>query len=938
MNTQTCRRAEWGGMVLLLAVSTVSARPAATPVWERAAQAYDLCMKLYNLSDWEKAASAFRQFIEKYPTNQNIPLAWIQLADCHFNLGQEKEALAALDVLTKKYFASRMAGEAWGKKLEVARNRNQPDLWLDLYEEMSRQFGKAPLGLSSRTDWRRLSDYWWGIDNTYFFYPRWRRTGWYLQAADTNMGWVSNLLWAADTPQRALRALDILAVTFKTFGDDLPEDWKYAHVLLLRQAALATNETNKTNEKTSTAGNGAGKTSAGKSVKKFAARAAVPATSSPAGTARNAKKKVYKPVAPDAAEKQWQAYLNAYPKNDPRLIGLWMREAEYWFGKDPHRTDKIWSDMMEAFPGYDSLGAFAARRMDFLYDQRRYDDFVKMARWYLKYFPLSDRRDAVIGQWITLAREKADQGEKGELLVVLRVLEEEQKRYPQDPVRQRRDLERRIDLHLTGGEVSQAVARARELIDDAHWSAESFSKLEFLARDRKEFQELLAEVRKTRGIPAADETSSARALYENLQARIADNQTRHMEELGEKLFSERRDDAWTILAIKSLVDYYYAKALPEPRDKWVDLMGGAYPFHPLTQDVLAKQAEALYGAKEFQRAGTVYDLLLDRFPGSDSADAWFNRRIDCFSALKDIAGRSRYARSRLEARAAEGEIEAIGRLGDILEAAAEGHKAKGDFWMPWCEKWGEKTYQGVYCYAKAYEAYYVAPTQQWHWDAVHFPSAVRVAKALRTQTIRPELAWKLNFEDINVMGQGDMGAEALKTLAERLQQTPQTFRISDRLDLPNFGRAVGNAKLAARGRSIFQQIFSQCRLRTDRYHLHIMLGAMYKQAGMFPQAAKSFLDAGAMEAIRPIDAWGTHVEAAGCLWEARSPAYLTLQMRYFNQIRTAQDVSPRLLLGCVKFCKANNALPRAGGYVKKLRTLFAASAHRGEAEQEIRRR
>ncbi|MBN1942893.1 MAG: tetratricopeptide repeat protein [Phycisphaerae bacterium] len=904
-----------GGILLLVVTATALADSKQPPVWERAGQAYDLCMKIYSLSDWEKAASAFSQFVEKYPTNQNVPLAYIQMAHCYFNLGKDKQAVTALDVVTKKFTASRVAADAWGKKLNLVRDQDDPDRWLDLYEELSKQFGKAPLELSDHIDWRNIKKYWWSIDNTYFYFPHWRRTGWYLQAAETNMRWVENLLWAADTPARAIRALDIIAGTLKTYGDDLPEDWKYAHVLLLRKAAEASEEKD-TAESPATA----------------------PADKPRTRTAVKTMPKARKTISPEAAEKQFQTYLSVYPKNDPHIIGLWMREADYWSEKDAEKTDKIWSDMMEAFPGYDSLGEFSEKRMDVLYDRRRYDDFVTMARWYLKHFPLGSWRDKAINRWIDMARERAEQGDAGRIPVVLKVLDEEQKRYPLDPVRIRRNLDRRIDLHLAAGNVAEAVKLAGELVSQPYWSAESFEKVEALAKADKKFEPVLAAARKTYKIPAVNETSPAREIYDDLQSRIQDNQTRHMEELGDKLLSEHRNDAYAILGLKALVDYYYSKAIHQSRDKWADLMAGAYPLHPLTQDALSKQADALYGAKDFSRAGPVYNLAFERFPGANSSEHWFGRRVECFSALQKIKARNKYALEKLEKRALGGELEAIGRLGDILESGADDHKAKGDFWAPWCAKWGEKTYQGVYCHARAYEAYYVTPAKMSHWKSIHFPSAIRTARVLRTQTIRPELAWKLNYEDVNLMSQGDMGGEALKTLGGRLRQASGTFRISDRLDLPNFGRAVGNAKQAGRGRSIFQQIFSRCRLRSDKYYLNLMLGAMYKQAEMHSQAAKAFLNAAQLNALRPIDGWGEHAEAAGCLREAKSAAYLTVQMRYFNRIRTAQDVAPRLLKDCVSFCKAHGALSRAGSYLKKLRQMFPASSERGDAEGIVRKK
>ena len=897
---------------LMVAVSVGRAADTKTkqmPLWEQAALTYATAMKMYKLGDWKNTARTLDQFIEKFPSNENVPLGYLQLAHCRMLLEDEKAALAALDEVIKRFGSSKACRFAWGYKLSLAREKKNYDGYIKLYEEMVKKFGRAPLSMSlmySRTyqnssagrrdnhiDWRRYTAYYWRFDQTIEHWPYVRLSGYYLLAAPL-MGWAENLLEVGDTPERAQKLLAIIDSTLKWYGRDLPVDWKFAHVVLLRRVAKGSEE--------------------------------------PANKVDKDLVKGKKPaVDPSAAQKQFDKYIKGFPKGDPRAMGLWLLEAEHAQGTDDAKADKIFNLLTEAYPGYTSLGDRIPVRLRYLYKHRRHDRYVKLVRWFLKFYPTNDWRDQGISYWIRLAKQAAAKDDTSQIPVILKVLDAEDKTYRLDPQRLKANLLRRIDLFMLIKMTREPVELAEKLISDSYWSAESFRKVEALAGKDDAFAKVLEAAREKWHVPVADPKGKTAASFEELQRRIKDDQVRHMEEIVDGMFEEHRKDAYTIEAVKTLVDYYFSKALHENRDKWVQRMISAYPTHPLTQEVMVQQINALRGQKDYKQLGPLLDSAMANFPGAELHLRWFNYRIKCFSAAKDIEGRIKYARGYLGKRAEAGELTAIRKLGDIEEKSLDTWKEKGDYWTSLAAKHA-KTYREVYCLTRAFQCYYIGPTDLWQWGNVDFPSVVKVAAAMRKQTVDPEMRWKMMFEDINMMSKGNYGWEALRTLAARLKEVKNPFQLSRLLDLPNFGRAVGSRRLVGKSKKVLSQLKSMCILKSDLYKFDVLLGVMYQHAGNYFAGAKYYIQAGKY-LLRPIRRWGLHIQATNCLESFKSPGYTVVQRKYIGQIRTSQDVVPRLLLAGGQY-NWGKALTKklAVPFFNTLRKHYPASSYRGTAE------
>ena len=100
------------------------------PVWEKAGHTYTTAMKMYKLGDWKKTAATLEQFIEKFPSNENIPLSYLQLAHCRMTLSDEKGALEALDEVIKRFPDSKASQYAWGYKLAHTRGKRDYEGYL----------------------------------------------------------------------------------------------------------------------------------------------------------------------------------------------------------------------------------------------------------------------------------------------------------------------------------------------------------------------------------------------------------------------------------------------------------------------------------------------------------------------------------------------------------------------------------------------------------------------------------------------------------------------------------------------------------------------------------------------------------------------------------------------------------------------------------------
>ena len=848
------------------------------PIWQLAAETYKAGEALYIRGDWSAAAKAMGDFTKKFPGHESVPVAWLQIAHCRYNLSDSTRGDKAMDTILQRFPDSYAAEFAWGRKLANARSRNDHDGFLKLYQKLTRRLGRAPFGLSDRLDWRRTGDYWHGYQ-IYLFWTPVSRSGYKASAAGRlDRGWGQRLLSVADTPGRVDRLLQILLPTFKQWGRDLPTDWKYLHVQLLRRATKA-----------------------------------------------------------EEAQAKFLEYTTTWAKDDPRVMSLWLAEAEYaQSAGEEARADGIYQNLLSRYTGFSSLAARLPARFNHLRTRGRYKDFTKLARQFLKTYPLSGWRNDLLGHWFSMANGK---GRTDRAAEVLKLLEAEKSRYPLNTGLMWQSIHRRVELLLVLGKTQPAVELARSLVDKRYWSSRSFSALRNWSSKNKAFAPLVARAREKWTIPLPNSGNPAAKMLQDLRRRIGNEKLRHMEEIGDEMYQSHRREAETIEAIRSLVNFYFKKVLYDQRDKWAEKMVAAYPYHPATEAVLIDQINAKRADKDYAAMAPLTETAMANLPGSGAWGQWFNFRVECYEAEKDIEGRIHFARKHLRKRAESGELAAIGRLGSFEEKHRKTYKERGDYWMDLAPRHAGN-YRQEYCLNKAFYAYYTHPVAKWQFGEVDFPSALRAARALYDKTSDLELRWKLAFEDINLLSQAREGRLALEVLASRLAGPRKSRRkkisaVGARLDMNNLGRALGLAKLAAEAEPLLSRLQKRCYSNADAAGLTVTRALMYHAQNAYVPAAQEYL-ALAQRAPWPTQKYKWFRQAAECMKSLNSTDYVDLQMGFIRQFKTAQDVVPRLLRELMQFQLGRNRRAGPQPYLGTLIRNFPASKARGDAENALR--
>jgi outer membrane protein assembly factor BamD (BamD/ComL family) len=865
--------------------------------WQEADRSYNTALKVYKLGDWKKAEAALAEFVKKYPDDDQVPVAYLQLADCRRRLKDWKGRDEAIEAVLKKFPDSKAAKYACGYRLAVLRGQKKHDEWLDFLEDIGKRLGRVPLDFNARIDWRKHGDYWWRYGHTAMWFPHVRTSGYSLDIAP-GLGWANRILIVADTPGRAIRALSILDKTFAYHGQDLPTGWKFAHIELLRQAEEYKDDPED-------------KSREAKIIR---------------GLARRRRPK---------AEEQKTEYLEAWPEGDPRKMGLLLLLAEdAQRKKNESQAGAIHAELMETWPGYSTLGGRFRNRLADLYRKRRYAEYVKAARWYLKHYPIGSWRDEVINWWFIQAREKADKGDASQVDVVLDVLAEEEKGYAANVQRIRDGIKKRLELYVAAKQKENAQAEAGKLLSKECWSKESFEEIKTLAEKHNYLAPYVAKAREEYKIPEEDEKSPAKKQYDELQKRIKDGQTRHMEEIGDEMLKKYPADAWTIKAINDLVDYYYKQVLVEPRDRWVRVMQQHFSRHPLTQDVIDRQIKAMSAAKNYPVQANLLEWAMQYFPGAARWNAWMNERLSCFSAQKEYAEGTQYVQRVFGPRAATGELDAINRIvvWDTVNSEQDYLKVRGDRWRQEAARWSGKP-QELYCLKNAFNHFYVTPIQRWWWNRIDFAGASAVAEQIKQITFDPEMPWRMEYESVNILIQsGDVVGAAQKAM-ETLQNAKASFQISQRLDLYNLGRTLGQGKLSTKANHLLRALMKVCKTPSDQYAFLVGLANMFQAEGDHKQAAQLYQMA-AKKVLWPIEQWPIQMQAASGL---PPTGYGQTLMSYSRSIRSAQDIMPRLLFYVANQYIKNGPAAKAGPAVNALRKSFPHSGYRGSLENVLRK-
>jgi len=848
---------------------------------ERAAKTYASAVSAMRTRQYDQAQVLFEKYVRNYATHEYVPVGYLLLGYCRL---QQKDAAGceeALDEVINRYRHSPAWYMAYASKLGRAKAAKDHEAFVGVLETFAAAAPELPLDLRGGLG-LQYGQYYNSAYHGRYFEP----TAAELGSVQERPGWVLRVVEAADTPERAEKVLAALARTLTRRAGELPPDWQFAHVQLLRKAGKAEEADRLLGEYL--AGWSAG-----------------------------------------AAGGKDTPALDA----DPRGIDLhmlWIKDAAA--RKDTKTVDAGWASLIETYRGAGALADELYGRVAALSrDDERWDEFTKLARHFLKTYTTSRYWDSVVALWIGSAKNAAARGDTSRIDGALALLDEVYA--TKHPARVRRGLLWRVELKLLDGKVDEAAELARQLITQPQWCSTTFDLLADHATKHKAFAAVVDAARKEWKIPPANPTSGAFVLLNKLKLRLKDDQVRHAEEIGEELFTRHRDDASTVEAVKALADYYFEKVLPEPRDKWMGRMIETWPFHPLTEAVLKRQIVSTGAARQYKLQAQAVDRLMERFP--PLASSYYNRRLQLFDKAQDPAGKLAFVKKFMGPAAAAGDVRAIAEVARYELATFEKYPELGDAWMEKAAAYpGTRT--ELYCLLRAWNAYYRSPHRQNRRDEIAWDKAAGVLKTLREQTLNPELSWKLTFADVHLLAdQEGKAGRMLSTLKGRLKGRPKWRDLSLRLDMAKVGSALGRAEKAEKAVELARTLKGACFTRRDAGAIELLQASAWAAQEEYEKAAVHYMTV-VNGSPFPSKMYPYFNTAASYLKRAGSKQYVRTMEAYMRKVSRTQELVPGLLyrLGLHHFRSRG---PAALAARNRLAGRYPCSAARDRLEKHFAR-
>jgi len=678
------------------------------------------------------------------------------------------------------------------------------------------------------------------------------------EARGKGKAWPDDLLWAADTKPRAQLVLRLLQPTLRRVGVGLEPDWQIVHVLLLQRTEQA-----------------------------------------------------------ELADKTFEEYVTSW-HGHPKGIALLEGYAEYLKGSgDEETAEPVLARIEEEFPDVQPAPAQKLlAEMQAAAETGDYGDFADLARRSLRDYGFVYQK-SIVSTAMTLAKAAAER-DASVVADAVKLLDEA---YPDKYKAWRRaKAEQKVDLYLALGRAQPAVGAAEFFLGDDEWSPATLRRFEGWAKKHPPFEPLLAKAKEKYGIPNANPDSPAAELLEQLKTRLADDQVRHAEEIGEQLFTKHTKTAEAIEAVKRLVEYYFKQVAPEPRDRWVSRMVETYPRHPLTHSVLRTQATAAKAAQRGDVESQTWRLLSDRFPAAVSDDT----RLQYLKGLTDEQRKSLYEQQYGPA-GARGDGRSLG----ILAVRAEGvdgssRKAKGDYWMEQAKRFAG-TQVELECLQQARGQYWPGR------GPVHVEGAQAVIQAMQKVQWHPRLQWQIEFDEVDLHSRTSDGQAALDAMNAMLKDDRKYRDLSDRVKFEQLGKALGKAKLVEEADALAERLNRVCLGVKDPREIKLMRAAARDAAGQNPEAGKLMLEV-VREHPWPSLMHERFMQAAGLL--RGSPEYPRAAEEYIRAIHNAQDLLPGVWFSLADFYMRHKH-PAFRDAARTITSRYPASRARGRLDDLI---
>jgi len=719
---------------------------------------------------WDQALPLLEKFVRQYATHERVPDAYLGIAWCKAQLKDPAGADAALEEVNKRFAGSKTWLWALSGKLRAAQVAKNSKLYMDTLDSWLRRVPEAPRDLPDLTQGANYdycainaADDWFRQNGrAYYLDPS---LGMLRPIVDTR-NWMLVVPQMANTEALAKQAMGTLTKTFNLLKKDLPEEWQFVQYALMKQSGQV-----------------------------------------------------------DAAEKFWEESLKEWG-DDPRAAALWVLRAQHAQATGDDKTaDDSWEEILKQFGGYSSLGDMVYGRLAYLYEKDRFDDFVKLMPQYFKTSAdIYGYATGTVPTWlVTMAQRKADQADNSRIEPALKALE--LYALKDHSARARQILIWTVDLKSRAKQYDEAAALAKQLIDPKQWCAESLNLLTTWAPRDPKLAAVLDEARKKYEIADIDPQSEAGKMLDELRGRIKAEEARFAEELVTTMTGKFPKDPATIAAVKELADYYYAKVVPDLRDKWMDFMVRTYQFHPLTQALLHTQIMAEGAAKRYDRQASALDTMFSRFPPTMANPEYYAWRYGCIMAqTKDAKSALAYSRKHLGAWAAAGDLSAIQRVMHAEDEANRDpktqwvdNKLSGAGWLAFANSLPD-TRVGLHCLANAWSLLYWGQYYPYHYaDRIAWDEGKKITERFMAYKSDPEIVWKMAYGDINwlaakgvmkkdpsekekandpYLGPAVENAKALvAAINARVKDGSKIRDLALRLDLPGIGMALGKAKM-----------------------------------------------------------------------------------------------------------------------------------------------
>ena len=819
------------------------------PPWDQAAKTYESGQSQYKQGLLNQAQGLFEEFVRKFPTHELVPYAYLCIADCRGRQGNPKGWEEATEEVIRRFPGSPIWFIACSNRLSSLCGQKKCDEYLDVLESVTRVCKELPLDMFGC-----------GIEAPG---PTWYRSGranrfvgfehmpWV--PAQINPGGERQLLRVCDTPERAQRALKILAATFKRKRNAYVE-WQLVHTLLLRQA--------------------------GKD---------------------------------DEAAKTFDGYADDWGV-DPAGISLWLMLAEQAAAnRDNKAYDAAWDAILKKYADFASLGDYLGRRLAYLFQQNRMDDYYAAGDAYLKSFPGGPQAWGIVSNKIARLRPAVVKGDSDAQANAQELID---KHTGKNSAFGRQWW---IDVYMESNRPQEALKILQPmLMDENRWGSGTYQGIVGWAGRGKDFASMLQETKAKYKIVDPDPNGPAGAMLKTLQGRIKDEQVRHMEEIGREILDKYPDSAEAIEACRLLMTYYYNKVLPEPRDRWANEAINRYDRHPAIEGFMLAQVRDLGAANKYAEQGAMLDELKRRFPGGNYGFDWIDTRCGVYAALKDGNSRGALIRRKHGPAADQGWVQSLQAIAgmDLAEMKADNKKA-GDYWLEKSKKFeGKLTERLMWTWAlAAYRQPYPpeGPNQVICWD-----DCLKVVRMIQEQKLDPEMRWAYACSDVNLLFEKRDLANALDALNKRIGKDTTVRQLAGL----NWGMAV---TVLIEGKMYKEAIALADKLdKLDGCHegsfnwMRAMVYAKSGQAGMAAPLYQQFVD----DAPWPAAAFDNFIQ----LYAVSGGNGPNVAEKYIASMPKAQDLVARVLLEMSK----NPALRAA--VRARLAKEYPASSARGQVE------